>query len=189
LKQEQYFEIAYRVQERLNFYLVALTFTVLGLSVQTSRFGRGTGSDAFELLGWVALLISGLIGVRRLERMPHVFRLFALRSDPLTVLDEAHIELATQEGKSPEDPQSGLRELMRKLNARIDEMQKEGRTKYRNQRYFLIAGLVALMVARGLPPLVNLFGYRLLGADSETQVSHSRPNAAGASEQAPARRR
>src|SRR5688572_20620227 len=47
-------------QEKFEFYLLALIFTILGLAVQTAKFGSHVVADALELCSWAALLISGL---------------------------------------------------------------------------------------------------------------------------------
>ena len=63
-------EISIRLKERFEFYVIALAFTILGLSIQTASFGTSLPSDSFELLGWLFLFISGLVGLSRLEWIP-----------------------------------------------------------------------------------------------------------------------
>lgn len=63
-------EIAHNTQEKFEFYLISLVFT-LALSIQTSKFGVFIFSaDVMELLGWFSLLISGVAGLWRLEYIP-----------------------------------------------------------------------------------------------------------------------
>ena len=54
---------AQRFQERFEFYLVTLTFTLLGLAAQTAAFGQLAMADLAELAAWGALLLSGLTGL------------------------------------------------------------------------------------------------------------------------------
>lgn len=61
-----------QIQIKLGFYSVALTFTILGLAIQTASFGANVVADLAELLAWLILLLSGLNGLSLLERMPHV---------------------------------------------------------------------------------------------------------------------
>jgi hypothetical protein len=66
----QEYEIAQKQQDRFEFYLVSLVFTLLALSIQTSGFGESSVADIFELLGWVSLLTSGISGLWRMEFLP-----------------------------------------------------------------------------------------------------------------------
>ncbi len=43
-------EVSIRIQEKFEFYFLSLTFIILGLVVQTSKFGSYAISDIFELL-------------------------------------------------------------------------------------------------------------------------------------------
>jgi len=63
-------EIAQQSQEKFEFYLVGLVFTLLALSIQTAKFGQSNLSDFFELSGWLSLAVSGLSGLWRLEYIP-----------------------------------------------------------------------------------------------------------------------
>ena len=56
-------EYSRQLQEKFELYLLALTFTLLGLAVQTAKFGSFRMADALEILGWIALAISGLSGL------------------------------------------------------------------------------------------------------------------------------
>ncbi len=67
------------IQEKFELYLVSLTFTLLALSVQTVSFGNHPTADVIEILGWVVLLISGVIGLFRLQYVPVVLRYYAAR--------------------------------------------------------------------------------------------------------------
>ncbi len=69
-------EAAQRLQEKFSFYVIALTFTILGLAVQTAEFGISRISDSVELLGWIFLLTSGLTGLSRLEWTPKIYQIF-----------------------------------------------------------------------------------------------------------------
>ena len=70
-------EISQRLQERFEFYVIALAFTILGLSIQTASFGESLVSDSFELLGWLFLFVSGLVGLSRLEWVPVAYNIHA----------------------------------------------------------------------------------------------------------------
>lgn len=165
-------EHAHRLQEKFDFYSVALPFAILGLSVQTYAFGRGRASDAAELLGWVLLLVSGLVGLSRLSWQPQLFQVFSERADREKVISDMN-KLTTQGhnlvGVFGSDKTVPVLEIKSKaekalvgLTEKADRLVEGGVRKYRWQRNLFVAGLVALMISRGLPVLVGLFGYRLI---------------------------
>ena len=59
--------IAQRIQEKFDAYLLGLIFTILGLSIQTAKFGPSATADAFEVISWVLFLVAGLTGLSRFE--------------------------------------------------------------------------------------------------------------------------
>ena len=63
-------EAGRRAHERYHFYVTALTFTILGLAIQTTRLGTFLSSTIVELVGWGFLLASGLPGLYLLKDMP-----------------------------------------------------------------------------------------------------------------------
>ena|ERR1017187_3553235 len=64
-------EYGMQLQEKFELYLLGLIFTVLALAVQTAKFDNINIIAAyFELVSWVALLISGLVGLWRMELIP-----------------------------------------------------------------------------------------------------------------------
>ena len=62
--------IAQQSQEKFEFYLLSLVFTLLALAVQSATFGTNLPKNALELLAWVLFLISGLSGLYRLQWIP-----------------------------------------------------------------------------------------------------------------------
>ena len=71
---------AREIETKFGFYTVALTFTILGLAVQTASFGANIAADFAELLAWMILLISGLNGLMRLEWLPTLHQVFGLKT-------------------------------------------------------------------------------------------------------------
>lgn len=64
-------EVAQRLQLRFEYYAIALTFSILALAIQSASPGP-IGTIA-ELLAWISLLISGLVGLSRLEWQPMLY--------------------------------------------------------------------------------------------------------------------
>ena len=46
------------LKSKFELYFLGLVFTLLGLAIQTSKFGTNPISEIAELLGWVCLLVS-----------------------------------------------------------------------------------------------------------------------------------
>ena len=62
--------IAQQAQEKFEFYLLSLVFTLLALSIQTANFGASLPKNALELSSWFCFLVSGLAGFRRFQWVP-----------------------------------------------------------------------------------------------------------------------
>jgi len=165
-------DIAHRLQEKFDFYFLALAFTVLGLAIQTAKFGHGKAADLAEILGWLLLLTSGLVGLSRLEWQPQLFHIFSFQEDSKAVVREANswiskgVEEARVAGRQEMVSVAGLRDkhqaFVDKFGKEASQLQARGLAKYRWQRRTFVGGLVALMLARGLPAIVRLAGYELL---------------------------
>jgi NhaP-type Na+/H+ or K+/H+ antiporter len=65
--------IGQRIQEKFQFYILGLIFTLLGLAVQTASFGSVVIADLFELGSWVCFLLSALVMISRLEWAPQFY--------------------------------------------------------------------------------------------------------------------
>ena len=89
-------EIAVNLQSKFEFYLLGLTFAILGLSVQTAVFGVSMVADGFELLGWLSLLASGLVGILRGEWVPVAYRIMSKQESLERKISQ--IEEAAQHG-------------------------------------------------------------------------------------------
>src|SRR5262245_61962142 len=74
-------DVARKLQEKYEWYFLALIFTVLGLSVQTAKLGHSFGADIFEVMGWVSLLVSGIAGLSRVELAPKQYLGFDMQQD------------------------------------------------------------------------------------------------------------
>jgi len=66
--------IARDVQLKFDFYMLALVFTILGLSMQTATTTRTYGQCYLEFSAWIALSISALSGLMRIEWMPVLYK-------------------------------------------------------------------------------------------------------------------
>jgi len=80
-------------RERFDMFIVGLTFTVLGAAVQTAKFDAYSKSAQWlELVAWLLLLVTGLVGILRIYFLTTVVTLdkvhkdFALREKGLEKL-------------------------------------------------------------------------------------------------------
>src|SRR5882724_30641 len=73
--------IAQRTQEKFDDFLLGLIFTILGLSMQTARFGGSPVADLSELLGWALFLVAGLVGLSRFEWTSEIYRLYGVQDE------------------------------------------------------------------------------------------------------------
>jgi hypothetical protein len=165
-------EAAIRFQERFEFYIVALTFTVLGFSVQSASLGVSVVADSFEVLSWGLLLTAGLIGLFRLERTPNLRRLYSLSLEQdEKIRAAAQFSLATPGARlhvgptgeviSPTDYLRGAEEGKQKVEAAISPETRRLVLAYEVMRLAFSAGFVALLVSRSCVAVAHMFGYVL----------------------------
>jgi len=159
-------KFGYAAQQKFDFYTVALAFTVLGLAIQTAHFGARPLADLAELIGWCSLLVSGIAGLKRLEVVAHVFQFMGLsagQQDRLTGLRKAREQGTStirtlDKGKDLDISELIAREEgdLGKIEEKIAEISGTSQLAYRIRSVALWVGLAALMVARGLGPLLGL---------------------------------
>jgi hypothetical protein len=159
--------IAHRTQDKLEFYALALTFTVLGLSIQTAKFEGNVWANLLELLGWIALLTSGLVGLRRLEEKPNLYNLFALqvqyndRAKGIRKIESqgARTVISLEDGL--QHPVSEVLDnavtSVKTISDKLEPLQASVGKLYRIQRRTLVLGFVLLLVGRGLAPAIDIF--------------------------------
>jgi hypothetical protein len=149
-------EHAILTQQKFEFYLLGLVFTILGLSVQTSQFSSGVQS-VFEITAWSALLVSGLAGLSRIEWIP-VF--YGLHSDQET--EESFVHDAGQgrpvmsksgELLQPADTQQRIETVKQRVAERTERMsriERQHMAKYAIHKRLFVAGLVLLIASRAI---------------------------------------
>jgi len=145
------------VMEKIEFYFLGLTFTLLALAVQTFKPSTSLTADVVETGGWLLLLISGLVGVSKIEWIPVIL----LVKNRESFLEDAHrgLEKAEKRGMPVMDSQSGqpvnVPELMATTGRSLNEIKSHGlrlgkghELRHDLQRVCFVLGLVALLLAR-----------------------------------------
>ena len=159
-------EIAHKTQEKFEFYVISLVFTLLALSIQTAKFGDLVIADTLELLGWLCLLISGIAGLWRLEyitveRLKKVQKdefenkIFELRELQVKGVQEIHV-LETNSNQSIAQRIESFQTGVSVLGPVIDKLERANFQKYKTHRYLFVAALVCLLSSRSYGPLTHL---------------------------------
>ena len=159
-------EIAQKTQEKFEFYVISLVFTLLALSIQTAKFGDLVVADTLELLGWLCLLISGIAGLWRLEyitveRLKKIQKeefenkIFELRELQMKGVEEIFI-LETNSNQPIAQRIESFRTGVSVLGPVIDKLERANFWRYKTHRYLFVAALVCLIGSRSYSPLIHL---------------------------------
>ncbi len=150
--------MAIQAQQKFDFYFIALVFTILGLTVQTSSI-TGKCQCFFEIVSWILLLVSGLVGLSRLAWRP-VFYMQAgfiqRKEDDIGALDESRIsgkivikpsgEYWAQEELSEE--QAKLEQSISAVKGAKNKIEKRLKWKYSIHKWCFVIGICLLLVSR-----------------------------------------
>jgi hypothetical protein len=168
-------DIAIERQGTLDLYFIGLTFTVLGLAVQTAKIGTYYTADAAEILGWIALLIAAFNGLRRLEWLPEHYRLQDLKNwqeakrfeAGKIMLSDPRVQFTvapTGETIPPAEYVARAQEAIKLIDKRLDEIGNLTVRLSKWHRYSFLVGVLLLAVSRAAPALsrfIGLAGYTL----------------------------
>lgn len=160
-------EIAQKTQEKFEFYVISLVFTLMALSIQTSKFGVSSIADSFELVGWVLLLISGFSGLWRIEYLS-VERMKLTQKDELQnqinncneIKLKGTTEIYVLESKSNQPIEERIKNLSKGIKALtplIKKLERHNNVKYKTHRATFLLGVISIIVARGYIPAINIF--------------------------------
>lgn len=163
-------EVAIELRAKFEFYLLALTFTILGLSIQTAEFGRYLSADAFELAGWLALFVSGTTGILRAEWVPVAYDIqskitssrkqrneILLESQrgvqlPVTFIEEGGEETVLH----GEQAATKFDEIVTELEQKHDATHAKILRRYWWMKATFMVGIGCLLIARGTSPAISI---------------------------------
>ena len=160
-------EIAHQTQEKFEFYLLGLVFTLLVLSVQTATLHQSNLANFCELLAWFSLLTSGVVGLWRMEYSSVWRTKIAIKSDYENKIDELrefmHTHgvkeipvLETKENESIEERIQKYQEAITLLDPLLVKLESQNSWKYQIHRFGFVIGLFLLLVSRGFEHITNL---------------------------------
>jgi len=157
--------IAIRLRERYEFYVVALAFTIIGLSIQTAHFGSYLVSDIAEIASWVTLLLAGIFGLQRIQSAYVIYDVYGdiaklekERGD-FEQLRRQDVTALPQEGGGAVTPEALVRDrdaTIVSAESTVNKINKRQLLVYQLQRILFIGGLVLLMVSRGYQPVLTI---------------------------------
>lgn len=155
---------AAEIKAKLEFYFLGLVFTVLALSVQKGELIRPFGQFIVEISAWVALLISGLAGLSRMEwtAVSYLYMdQIKTNEGNLSRLEQAQGNVVDQNDGRLISPQE-LSEWKHRLDKKVKSDKKESKAverrsqwKYRVHKLGFVVGLALLIVSRVLLALAS----------------------------------
>ena len=153
-----------RIQEKYEFYFLSLTFIILALSIQTSKFGAHAISDGLELLSWLFLFVAGMAGLSRMGWTPSLYKVKDEIMRRKWYRDEARRRESNGEtyiiqgdkeipfGDFLADVSQGVKVVEDQLS----KLETKNEWKYYLHVYGFTLGLLFLMGSRGYVPAVRL---------------------------------
>ena len=135
--------------------------------MQTASFDSPVPARIAELLGWVLLLISGTVGLWRLEGIPRIQqfiglgqlardRLHQLQVDRDRGVRTVTVTTPTLRNYPIDDQIATWQSEVETANRVVGELEGPSNKRYQIQRLTLVLGLAALMVARGYGPVQGI---------------------------------
>ena len=114
------------------------------------------------MIAWAALLLSGLKGLYRLERIPHIYDLFSRQAEQEGYLTHIRRNPTSQQIAFLDETLLRSEALVRVEGNVTRSKQRSNLGKKlvdmsRTQRRALALGVTMLVIARGIPPILDIF--------------------------------
>ena len=157
-------EVAQKYRERFEFYFVGLIFTILGLSIQTARFVQAIIPDGFELLAWLSLLVSGFMGLIRIEWTSIAHQYISKKKGINKEIDEINIHKEKGIKKLPGiEREVDVNDLLKnktwaleKVGSNLENVENKLSCSYKIRKWLFLSGIILLVLARGIIPANGL---------------------------------
>ena len=170
-------------QERFNVYFLAFIFGILAVAIHTASFESALVASGAELVAWVLLVVSGIAGLLRQERLPECYRLRGLKAEKEELRNEVQKALlrgATEFHVLPAEVdvpswryRGEIEEEISRVDERLAAINQQLTRRYRVQRWGFFLALVFLLVSRGHRSAVEIIG-ALRGAAADQQTQRAR---------------
>jgi hypothetical protein len=160
---------AQSTQDKFEQYIIALTFTILALSIQSAHFGLSIVADIAECVSWVLLLVSGFFGLKRWESTPALYLTYAA-NDMLVRQEQQVRDVIVAGGDTIQDLKDGKIYTIKALTDSIAKnkeivavaLKKANATlagRFGVQKAFLYGGFLLLVFARTYIPVTSLLHF------------------------------
>lgn len=144
-------------QIKFDFFLLGLSFAMLGLAIQTADFNRILILNLIEWIGWILLFISCFLGLNRLSCLPNIFRkleeLKQLESKPLIKMAKP-----VEEIKDAEELKTATKELINFINNLSNILAPFSiywGGRYKIQKYTFYSAFILLACSRASSPIID----------------------------------
>jgi hypothetical protein len=159
--------IAQQTQEKFEFYLLSLVFTLLALSIQTAKFGTAITADALELAGWLSFIVSGIAGLWRMEWVPLIriklaqqqgFEGEIIKMKELQLQGQTELIVLENNSRQPISERIQNREdAINLLSPYISKLERKHYIKYYFHVYGLVLGILSVASARAYAPALSIY--------------------------------
>lgn len=167
-----FLEISIEIQQKFEFYFIALIFTILGLTVQSATFTMRYYQFWFEMGAWLCLFTSSIFGLLRIEKLYKPWEIMSsmrIKKDILESINDNLKEepIAVKDVREYTDnfiTKKVLNEMKIKhegerylLAIEQDKINKEHKLQYKIMKGTFVLGIVSLVISRFLLNLSKMF--------------------------------
>jgi len=130
------------VHHKFEFYFIALAFTIAAFAIQSGKFSGNATGDCFEILSWVCITLSGVIGLHKIQYFPVLYRIHD------EIIKKENCIANYQEQEEFKDDIEELKKQVQKTSQEKGIIEKSNRRKYLLQKVFFIFGMTFLILSR-----------------------------------------